>query len=435
MKMLAFLVLALLTGPASALDDADPKLLAEIASIRAIDNHTHDDPADPQRGGSWQPDNPLGAADYPDVVPLRRDNVEWLQAWRALYGYQHSDMDLAHLRELLATKQRLMREGGERWPTIVLDKAGVDIALVNATHLGAGQHSDRFRWVPYADPLLWPFAGDKSRLLYSGGPSSIAQLQRELSLASLPATLDDYIAHVVEPTLAHWQNAGVVAVKFLAAYARTLDFQPVTTEAAAAAYSRAAAGGVLDAAQTKALEDYLFYEICARAGAHQLVVHIHTGNGNGPYFNNAGADPLLLEAALNSKALRNTRFVLLHGGWPFALHAQAMMDKPNTYADFSAQTFYLTTPALAEVLRGWLAWHPEKVLFGSDAYSDANTPLSDYEEKQVLMAQKSRRALAIALTAMMRDHEITQARAIEIARMVMRANAVALYRLKAKESG
>jgi hypothetical protein len=39
------------------------------------------------------------------------------------------------------------------------------------------------------------------------------------------------------------------------------------------------------------------------------------------------------------------------------------------------------------------------------------------------------------LTAMMRDHEITQARAIEIARMVMRANAVALYRLKAKESG
>jgi hypothetical protein len=51
-------------------------------------------------------------------------------------------------------------------------------------------------------------------------------------------------------------------------------------------------------------------------------------------------------------------------------------------------------------LRGWLAWHPERVLFGSDAYSDANTPLSDYEEKQVLMTEKSRRALAIALTAM-----------------------------------
>ena len=34
---------------------------------------------------------------------------------------------------------------------------------------------------------------------------------------------------------------------------------------------------------------------------------------------------------------------------------QAMLDKPNTYTDFSAQTFYLTTHALTEVLRGWLA--------------------------------------------------------------------------------
>jgi len=432
MKILPFLALLLLAGPAAALDEADPKLIAELASIRAIDNHTHDDPADPRRGSSWQPDNPLGAAEYPDVVPLRRDNIQWLQAWRALYGYQHRDMEPAHLRELLATKQRLMREGGENWPTIVLDKAGVEIALVNATQLGAGQRNDRFRWVPYADPLLWPFAGDKSRLFYSGGPSSIAQLQRELSIASLPGTLDQYVAQLVEPTLARWQNSGAVAVKFLAAYTRSLDFQPVAAEAAAAAYSRAASGSALDPAQTKALEDYLFYEICARAAAHKLVVHVHTGNGNGPYFNNGRADPLLLETALNSKALRNTRFVLLHGGWPFALNAQAMMDKPNTYGDFSAQTFYLTTHALAEVLRGWLAWHPERVLFGSDAYSDANTPLSDYEEKQVLMAQKSRRALAIALTAMVRDQEITQARAVEIARMVMRDNAVALYGLRGR---
>lgn len=70
-----------------------------------------------------------------------------------------------------------------------------------------------------------------------------------------------------------------------------------------------------------------------------------------------------------------------------------------------------------------------RVLFGTDAYSDRNTTLSDYEEKRVLTTQKSRRALAIALTAMVRDQEITQARAFEIACMVMRENAVALYRL------
>src|SRR5262245_27536257 len=98
MKILPFIALLLLAGSASAADDADPRLVAEIARIRAVDNHSHDDPADPQRGASWQPDNPLGAADYPDVGPLRRDNAEWLQAWNVLYGYQYRDMEPAHLR-------------------------------------------------------------------------------------------------------------------------------------------------------------------------------------------------------------------------------------------------------------------------------------------------------------------------------------------------
>jgi hypothetical protein len=63
------------------------------------------------------------------------------------------------------------------------------------------------------------------------------------------------------------------------------------------------------------------------------------------------------------------------------------------------------------------------------AYSDENTPLSDYEEKQWLLTEKSRDAVAIALTAMMDSGEITRPRAIEIARMVFRENALKLYRL------
>ena len=201
-------------------------------------------------------------------------------------------------------------------------------------------------------------------------------------------------------------------------------------EVAASLYSRGVSGQSLEPRHLKALEDYLFREIAARAGAHGLVVQIHTGNGDGPYFNNRRADPSMLESALNAKPLRNTKFVLLHGGWPFHLTTQAMLDKPNTYADFSAQTFYLTPHALAGVLRGWLAWHPEKVLFGSDAYSDENSPLSDYEEKTWVSMDKARRALAIALTDMMRDGEITRARAGEIAHLVLRDNAAALYHLK-----
>ena len=164
-------------------------------------------------------------------------------------------------------------------------------------------------------------------------------------------------------------------------------------------------GEALTPAEQKALEDFLFTEIAVAAGARSLVVQIHTGNGDGPYFNNQRADPGLLESALGSAPLRKTNFVLVHGGRPFTSTAQAMLDKPNTYADFSAQTFYLTPHALAEVLRGWLGWHPEKVLFGTDAHSDVDSSLTGYEERQWLMTYKARRALAMALTTMMRDGE------------------------------
>ena len=429
--LIVMIVAGCLAGAqACATDTVDAGIWAEIQRIRVIDDHTHDDPVSAERGQSWRADLPLGRSTYPDVVPLRHDNPEWIRAWRALYGYRYSDMDARHLAGLLQSKRSTMKSHGNDWPVVVLDSAGVDIAFVNVAHLGPGQSGPRFRWVPFADPLLSPFSGSNSVLAYPGGPSSIEQLLGEGGFEGVPPTLREYVSRVIEVTLSRWAAAGAPAIKILAAYRRALDFESVAEAAAAPLYARGVAHGVLSAAEQKALEDYLFTEVSARAGAHGLVVQIHTGNGNGPYFDNSGSNPCLLEGAINSERLQKTKFVLLHGGWPYPLIAQAMTDKPNTYVEFSAETFYLTTHALAEVLRSWLGWHPEKVLFGTDAYSDENSPLSDYEEKQWLLTDKSRRALAIALTAMMKDGEISRARAIEIARGVLRENAAELYRIK-----
>jgi hypothetical protein len=419
-------------GNALAQDLVDAKLLEEIARIRAIDNHMHGDAVDPGRRARWKGENPLGKPRYPEVVGLQRINPEWRAAWYALYGYGYSDSELPHLKELLASKRDTIARAGNNWPGAVLDAAGVDIALLNIVQPGAGQLSGRFRWVPYADPLLRPFAGDSSWLGYSGGELPVSKLLNEAGFSRPPPTLIEYRVNIVQATLARWKKSGAVAVKFLCAYARALDFAVVEEAVAAPVYARAIKGEPLAAAEQKLLEDYLFSAISIAAGAQQLVVHIHTGNGDGPYFNNSHANPGLLEDALNSRALRKTNFVLLHGGWPYHEVAQAMIDKPNTWTDFSAQTFYLGTHQLAEVLRDWLSWHPEKVLFGSDAYSDTDSPLTDWEEKEFLMTSKARRALAIALTGMLQNGEITRERAIEIARQVLRDNAMKLYGLAAQ---
>jgi hypothetical protein len=397
----------------------DPALAAEIARVKAVDNQCHCDPAGATRVGKWSADNPLGAPPYPAVAPLRVDNPRWLRAWRALYGYDSPEMTGPRVGGLFETKLRLLRVRGERWPAEVLDRAGVAVALVNADELGPGLAAPRFRWVPFADPLLRPFAGGERLTLLMG----------KAQVGERPATLDAYLTGVVTPTLERWRKEGAVAVKFLAAYRRSIDFADVPEAEAQRVYEIQARGRKPSAPETKALEDYLFRYVAREAGRVGLVVQVHTGNGVGPYFNNGNANPELLEPALGDPSLRRTKFVLIHGGWPYHKVAMAMIDKPNTYADFSAQTFYLSARALSEVLQDWLEWQPEKVLFGSDAYSDENTPLADWEEKEWLMSQTAREALGLALTRMMRGGQISRGRAIEIARMVLRENALRLYGL------
>jgi len=67
------------------------------------------------------------------------------------------------------------------------------------------------------------------------------------------------------------------------------------------------------------------------------------------------------------------------------------------------------------------------VLFGTDAFD--NAPTYGWAESAWLGTRTARRALAMALTGMMRDGEIDRPRAEQLARMVMRDNAITAYHL------
>ena len=169
--------------------------------------------------------------------------------------------------------------------------------------------------------------------------------------------------------------------------------------------------------------------IAREAGRLGLPIHIHTGAGCGGYFDLEGSNPVLLDSVLNDSSLRKTNFVLIHGGaGPYTKIASFLLGKPNVYADFSEQDWMLSTNALSTVLRDWLEWYPEKVMFGTDLFP--GTPEINWEEIGYMTATTGRQALAIALTGMMNDGEITRERAIELANMVMRENAIKLYSLK-----
>jgi predicted TIM-barrel fold metal-dependent hydrolase len=215
-----------------------------------------------------------------------------------------------------------------------------------------------------------------------------------------------------------------VAEKFEAAYLRSLAFEKVDRGVAERVYGQHRAPGQ---AEYKPLQDFLFRYIAAECGRLGMAVHLHTAAGAGGYFDVSGANPLHMELVLNDPELRKTNFVMVHGGWPFTREMGALLTKPNAYLDFSQQSLVLAPAALAATLREWLGFVPEKVMFATDAY-----PYSDeigWEESGVIAARAGRKALAIALTGMVRDGEVTRARASVLARMVLRENAKKLYGL------
>ncbi|MCZ7664941.1 MAG: hypothetical protein M5U22_19365 [Thermoleophilia bacterium] len=174
------------------------------------------------------------------------------------------------------------------------------------------------------------------------------------------------------------QSNGCLAVKFEAAFLRRLDFDKVSVADDSNIYARYVNGGEPSHAEYKALQDFLFRYNAREAGRLGMAVHIHTFHGPGGFYRAADSDPLLLESTFNDPSLRGTKFVLIHGGGVYA-------------ASFG--------PGVGWELGAWIA------------------------------ATTARQALAIALKDMMRSGEITLVGAEEIATMVMRTNAGALYNL------
>jgi predicted TIM-barrel fold metal-dependent hydrolase len=396
----------------------DPELLAEIQKIQAFDNHAH-----PVRvtGAGEQPDRGFDALPVDHMEPasdppiFRPKNSAVQEAAKALYGSGDP-----------TAKQRMIAAKGAQYPDWVLDKMGVEIMLANRVGMGPSVQPPRFRWVSYVDALIFP---QDNSTLASENPDRKAffdledrlfrQYLTEAGFTARPRSLAEYTSRVVTPTLERQRQGGAVAVKFEAAYLRSLDFDQVDESTASQIYQHGGGGAY------KQLQDFLFRYIAAECGRLGMAVHLHTMAGAGSYFHVAGANPLLLESVLNDPALRKTKIVMVHGGWPFTREITALLEKPTAYLDFSAQDLSVTPATLAGSLRQWLEFNPEKVLFGTDAY-----PYSDemgWEESGWVAAKNGREALAIALTGMMRDGEISRQRASELAHMVLRENARALY--------
>jgi hypothetical protein len=415
----------------------DPQISAAIEAIKAFDNHAHPvlpPPAEEaDRGFDALPVDNMEP--QTDPVAWRADNPQLAPAWKALWGFSGTPpLNEAGLKQLTAARAAVQAREGSRYDEWVLDQAGIGVMLANRVALGAGVGLPRFRWVPYDDALLFPLnnaalagASPDKKLFFPLEERVRSMYLREVGLPAVPVTLDEYLAKVVLPILQRQRAGGAVAAKFEVAYLRGLDFGNPSLEEARRVYAKYAGRGVPEPAEYNILQDFLFRRVAAECGRLGLVVHLHCMSGGGGYFGIAGANPLLLEPVFNDPKLRGTKFVLLHGGWPFVREAGALLQKPDVYLDLSQEALTFPPHTLAGWLREWLETFPDKVLFGTDGYPFSTA--MGWEESTWIANRNAREALGLALTGMLRDGEIGRARANAIAAGVMRGLAERLYRV------
>jgi uncharacterized protein len=416
----AVLLAVLLLQSIAQAQAPDRGLLSELAKVRAIDAHSH-----LLLGGVEPSGKPAAerrnAADFP--LRLRGAGPEWARAWKTLYKVNVPDSSEKSIAALQQARELLAADLGAEFSPKMLDQSGVELAIVSGDP-PPGEPPGRFRFVPRADVFLRPFSQDATEALK---PFFIAA-----RLYTLPKGLDEYLRKVVTAGLERWVGMGAVGLDVSIAQFRGLDFDDVNAEAARAAYGRLVIAGELGASASdlKTFQDFTFRYIAREAGRVGLVVHVKTGLSRDASGIVGNGNPLLLGSVLADPTLAKTKWLLVHGGFPFDKETGTLLLRPNVWADVSVQDLVRSPTELSETLRRWFELAPERVCFATDAASDPSAPQLRWPELTLLGAETTRAALSLALSRMVNEGLVTRTQALEIGRGVLRENAAALHGLK-----
>jgi len=402
------------------------RLLKQIDRIPIYDNHSH---------ATFPDDSDMDAMASPPnestVMRLRDTNPEFVAAAKALFGYPYDDFKPEHAKWLIDKKKAAEAAGSTAYWDSILDKMNIETCLANRVALASYLDPKRFHWVFFVDSFLFPF--DNHNLAAKNADMSVyiplqekvlRRYMKQENVIGLPADLTGYEAFVGQ-MLADNQKRGGVAMKFEAAYFRTLYFGDPPREKAEAIYAQFRAGGVPSEEDYRTFQDHVFRVLIDQAGKLKLPVHFHSAVGIGDYFSLPNGNPLNLENVLRDPRYGNVKFVLIHGGYPYTLDMIWLTAAKNVYTDSSLMGYYVYPSELKNILKQWISLYPEKIMFGSDAF-----PFNDAvgaEETFWVAARSARTAVAAALAELVAEGAFTEEKALELARLYLHDNAAKLY--------
>jgi predicted TIM-barrel fold metal-dependent hydrolase len=218
------------------------------------------------------------------------------------------------------------------------------------------------------------------------------------------------------------------AVKSQAAYGRRLDFADVPADEVAEPFLRQLSGDPVSNAETKAIQDHLFWYCVRRATEDGLPVKLHTGfyagSGHMP-LHRVGTNPGDVCELLRLSP--ETTFVLMHICYPYEDQMIAIAKHWHNAVIDMCWAWIMNPEASARFLRSFLMAAPSNKLltFGGD-----------YVPVELVAGHASlaRHGIARALTDLLRSGWLTRSDAIELIDPLMHGNAEAIFRLEDKRA-
>src|ERR1700730_13186471 len=155
-----------------------------------------------------------------------------------------------HLRWLAEKSAAAEKRSDTAYFDGILDKCGIEASFANRVAMAGYLNPKRFRWVFFVDSFLFPL---DNRLVTGANPDEgvyiplqekvLRRYMRQAGLDRLPDSFDRYLAFVTR-IVEENQRQGGIAMKFEAAYFRSLYFADPPREAAADVYQKYRTGGV-----------------------------------------------------------------------------------------------------------------------------------------------------------------------------------------------
>ncbi len=272
------------------------------------------------------------------------------------------------------------------WARLKFERAyQFSVQVLNVTMLISGSHPGRF-----ASAVDSPY---------------VYMQQRGKKIESL----DDYLA-AIETIFADAVAADAVCLKSTQAYQRTLRYEDVAKERAAAVFGKPQSE--VSAEQQKVFEDFMFWRIVELSAKYDLPFQIHTGHGR-----LQGSNPMLLVDLIEANP--KTKFVLFHGGFPWVGETAAIaLRHKNVWLD----SVWLPTLSYTIAKRAYQEWletvASDRIMWGADTVQ---------AEGIYAATEFTRQCLAEALAEKVERGELREDHALRIGRQIMRENALKLF--------